>query len=506
MRISRRSLLAGALGAVAASATQACLPRAGSSTRITVTQGADPAGLHPLLHTGLVEASVYGNIFDPLVSLDADGQIQPALAESWEARDDHRWVFKLRRGVTFHNQESFDAQSVRFTLQQVLDPGLASPIRAQLDVVERVETPDSHTAVIVTQRPFVPLLAELTGVMMLPPAHTARVGWQALASQPIGTGPFRFVERLKDDHIGLRANELYWRGRPRTETLEFRPTPDTTSRLAAVRTGQADLATNVPGEQVDTLERDGLRVPSRPGIQVLYARLNMRKPPLDDLRVRQAISHAVDIDQLIATVYGGRARRVNGPYQPEVFAYDAGAAVPTYDPERARFLLRTAGLPAGTTLVFETPRGRYPKDDQVVEALAGYLSEVGLQTRIQIVEWAAYLQKLQAGQGEHLFLLAGTNRTFDPHFTLVRLYTNAGSFGRDYYGNPEVDALVAQAAATLDAESRRTLYHRVLSILRADIPALWIAQLDDIYAWQKRLVWEPRADSLLWMYSAHSSA
>jgi peptide/nickel transport system substrate-binding protein len=185
-----------------------------------------------------------------------------------------------------------------------------------------------------------------------------------------------------------------------------------------------------------------------------------------------------------------------------VFAYDPDAPLQAYDPERARSLLRVAGVGEETTLIFETPRGRYPKDDQLVQAVAGYLAEVGLQTRIQVVEWAAYLDKVQAGQGEHLFLLAGTNRTFDPHFTIVRLYSNGGAFGRAYYGNPEIDTLAAEAAAILDPERRRALYHRILAILRADLPALWIAQLDDLYAVRAGVSWQPRADSLLWLHGA----
>jgi peptide/nickel transport system substrate-binding protein len=512
-RIKRRTLLVGAMAALAAPALQGCFPRGRPSPsamppsgRLVVAQGADPATLHPLLQTGLVEASAYGNIFDSLVALDAEGRLQPSLAESWQVRDEHAWVFSLRTGVSFHNGEPFDAESVRFTVERVLDAATGSPIRPQLSAIDRVEVPDSHTAVIVTHGPFSPLLAELTGLMMVPPRYTSQVGYAGLASQPVGTGPFRFVERVKDDRIVLEAHGEHWRGAPAVGRLELRPLPDATSRLAAVRTGQVDLATNVPHEHVEGLERDGIRVATRPGIQALYVRLNMRKPPLDDIRVRQAIAHAVDIDQIIATVYGGRARRINGPYPPEVFGYDNHFAWHPHDPERARWLLRAAGVSEGTTLVFETPRGRYPKDDQVVQVLAGYLADVGLQTRIQVVDWAAYLDKLQAGQGEHLFLLAGTNRTLDPHFTIVRLYTNGGAFGRAYYGNPEVDSLASEAAATLEPRGRELLYHRILALLRADVPALWIAQLDDLYAVRPGLIWRPRPDSLLWLHGASWAA
>jgi peptide/nickel transport system substrate-binding protein len=469
------------------------------SDRLVVAQGADAASLHPLLDTGLVEASAYGNVYEPLVALDPDGRVAPALAESWEQRDDRSWAFRLRPGVTFHDGEPFDAASVRFTVERLLDPASGSPIRAQLDAIERVETPDARTAVIATRQPFAPLIAELTQLMMLPPTHTSRVGFAGLADRPNGTGPFRFIERVRDQRIVLDANEGHWDGPPAVGRLEIRPMPETAVRMAAVRAGQADLAVNVPADQVDALQRDGLSVVSRPGVQCLYVRLHARKPPLHDVRVRQAIVHAVDVDQIIATLYGGRARRISAPYPPEVLGYDATAPLPPHDPELARALLRQAGVQEGTTLVFETPQGRYPMDAQVALAIAGFLERVGLRVQLRTVEWAAYLQKVQAGDGEHLFLLAGTNRTFDPHFTIARLYGSGSVFGRVYDGDPRIDPLAAEATAEQDRQRRQSAYERILGILRADVPALWLAQLDDIYAMRPGVGWQPRADSLLWL-------
>lgn len=505
---SRRALLRTAVGLAAAPALAACLPapfqRAGGgpSGRLVVALGADPAGLDPLLQTGLVEAGVYSNIFDPLLTHDGDGNLQPALAESYRPLDQRSWEFKLRRGVRFHNGEPFDAASVRATIERMLDPASKSVIRAQLDAIERVETPDAQTAVVATREPFAPLLAELTGLMMLPPRALAEQGQDGLGRQPIGTGPFRFVEWVRDERLVLEGDERHWRGAPSIRRLEFRPRPDSGARIAELRAGQVDLATNVPVDVLPTLQREGFRVAERPGVQALYLRLNARKPPLDDVRVRRAIVRAVDVERLIGAIYGGHARRINGPFPPEVFGYDPAAPLQPYDPEQARVLLRQAGLAQGFSLSLETPRGRYPGDDQVPLVIAEQLGSLGIAVDIRAVEWGAYLAKLQAGQGEHLFLLAGTNRTFDPHFTIVRLYADSSAFGRFYYGNPEIGRLAAEAAATLDADRRRALYARILAILRDDAPALWLAQLPDLYAAATDVSWDPPADSLLWLYPA----
>jgi peptide/nickel transport system substrate-binding protein len=497
--LTRRALL---LGAAAFAAAPALACRTPSRDRLVVALGADPAGLHPLLQTGLLEASVYSNVYDGLLALGADGKPRPALAESWTARDERSWSFKLRDGVKFHDGEPFTSESVRFTVGQLLDPATGSPIKAQLDAIERVETPNARTAVIVTKEPFAPLLAELSGLMMLPPGYAARSGLDGVADKPIGTGPFRFVERVRDDHITLEANPSHWRGAPAVGRVDFKPIGDPLVRWTTVRTGDVQLASAVPPEQAAPLAESGVRVASRPGVQTLYVRLNARKPPLDDPRVRRAIAHSIDLDQLIRTVYGDRARRVNGPYPPEVFGYDADAPLQRYDPALARELLREAGVGEDAALIFETPRGRYPKDEQLTQLIASYLADAGLKVKVQVLEWATYLTKVTSGRGEHMFLLAGTNRTFDPHFTIARIYANASTMGSAYYGNPEVDRLAVVGAATLDPQARRAVYRQILALLRRDQPALWLAQLDDLYAVQPGVRFEPRADGLLWLGNA----
>jgi peptide/nickel transport system substrate-binding protein len=506
--LSRRRLLGAALGLAASPLLAACQPLASSGPsivgggRLAIGLSAEPAGLDPLLQTGLVEAGVYANVFDPLVGRDPDGRLQPALAESYRPLDALRWEFSLRQDVRFHNGEPFDAGSVRATIERMLDPASGSVVRPQLTAIERVETPERYRAIVVTRQPFAPLLAELTQLMMLPPGALAAAGPEGFADRPIGTGPFRLVEWARDDRLALEAFPEHWRGGPSLRRLVFRPLPDIATRAAAFRAGELDLATNLLAHQARGLAERGLRLAERPGVQALYLRLHARKPPLDDPRVRQAIVQAVDLDRLLATLYQGHARRINGPYPPEVFGYDHAAPLQVYDPERARALLREAGLTSGAALTLETPRGRYPGDDQVAQAIAEQLGRVGLRVEIRAVEWGAYLARVQAGQGEHLFLLAGTNRTFDPHFTIVRLYASAAPFGRDYYGNPRIDGLADEAAATLEPDRRRALYSQILAILRSEAPALWIGQLADLYGLNARLDWTPRADGLLWMHQA----
>lgn len=502
LRISRRAALGGlAAAAVAPWVLAGCSTLGQRGETLTVGLAADPAGLNPLLQTGLAEASVWSNVYDPLVWLDADARQQPGLAESWRVVDDRTVEFRLRGDVRFQDGAPFDSAAVRATIEAMLAPESASPVRAQLGAIERVEEVEPLVVRIVTRQPFAPLLAELTQLPIVSPRQLQAVGMNGLAERPVGTGPYRLVEWVRDDRIVLEANADHWRGAPAIRRVVLRPIPDDSTRLAAVRAGDVDLAINIPSDHVDLVRRAGLNVVSRPGVQTLYLRFNARRPPLDDVRVRRALVHAVDADSLIENLYGGRARRVNAPYPPEVFGSD-DAPPPAYDPARARALLVEAGHGDGLQLTLEAPRGRYPRDDQLPTAVAGQLAAVGVQVETRAMEWGAYLQRVQAGQGADMFLLAGTNRTFDPHFTMTRLYSTTSSFGRDYYGNAAIDAPIAEAAATLDPARRQALYQQVLATLRDDAPAIWLAQLDDVYAVRPRVQWAPRADSLLWLGAA----
>ncbi|MCC6178731.1 MAG: hypothetical protein IT305_25780 [Chloroflexi bacterium] len=496
--VAATTLVAPMLAATASACSRLPSPR----PSLTVALGADPAGLNPLLQTGLVEASVHTNIYDSLAFLDAEGAPQAALAESWRVLDDRTWEFRLRPNVTFHNGEPFDSSAVRFTVETMLDPASKSPVKAQLDSIDRVETPTPLVVRIVTKKPFAPLLAELTALAMLPPRHAAASGMDALSERPVGTGPFRFVEWAHDDRLVLDANRQHWRGAPGVDRVEFRPIPDAATRLAALRTAQVDLSTSISVDQVSELASAELRLFRRPGIQTLYLRLHARRPPLDDVRVRRAVAHAIDVDTIVEKLYGGYARRVTAPFPSNVFGYDPSVAPVPYDPARARALLTEAGYGDGVQVSLETPRGRYPMDDQLALVVAGSLRGVGIEVEQSTLEWGAYLKKINAGQGQDVFLLAGTNRTFDPHFTMARIYANASSFGRDYYGNPDIDPLVSDAAATLDADRRRALYQQLLGTLRTDVPAVWLAQLDDLYGARPSLEWQPRADSLTWLWGA----
>src|SRR5207248_946377 len=207
-----------------------------------------------------IRAAVGASLFDSLVGRDAEGRIVPELAESWKTLDDTTWQFKLRRGVVFHNGEPFNAEAVRFTVQRVLDPEQKSPNRANIGEITRVDAVDDFTVNLVTKQPYAPLLNRLIDFPIVPPKYAAEKG-SAFALRPVGTGPFRFVALVKDEHLTVAAFDRHWRGASKVSRVVFKPIPEPFTRAAALRNAEVDLITTVPPNLARELERvAGLRV------------------------------------------------------------------------------------------------------------------------------------------------------------------------------------------------------------------------------------------------------
>src|SRR6267142_207597 len=300
-------------------------PPSERKTELRVAIPWTPENLDPTMNLSSIRAAVGASMFDSLVGRDASGRIVPELAESWKLIDDTTWQLRLRRGVVFHDGEPFNADAVRFTVQRVLDPEQKSPNRANIGEIARVDVLDDLTVNLVTKQAYAPLLNRLIDFPILPPRYAAEKG-PAFALRPVGTGPFRFVALVKDEHLTVEAFDRHWRGAPKLQRIVFKPIPEPFTRSAALRNGEVDLIATVPPGLARELERvAGLRVP----------------------RVRQALNYASDVDAIIKTVLDGNGRRQEGPYTPNVFGYDASVRGYRPDPARARRLLAEAGYLLG---------------------------------------------------------------------------------------------------------------------------------------------------------------
>jgi peptide/nickel transport system substrate-binding protein len=454
-----------------------------------------PENLDPTMNLSSIRAAIGVNIFDSLVGRDRDNRIVPELAESWKLVNDTTWQFKLRRGVVFHDGEPFNAAAVRFTIERVLDPEQKSPNRATIGEIARVEVLDDATVNVVTARPYAPLLNRLVDFPILPPRYTAEKGNAGMALRPVGTGPYRFVSLVKDEHLIVDAFDRHWRGAPPIGRIVFKPIPEPFTRAAALRNGEVDLITTVPPTLGRELTRvAGVTVHRVPSTWQIYLGLNALRKPLSDVRVRQALNYASDVETIVRTVLDGNGRRLEGPFTSGVFGHDASVKGYGHDPAKARQLLAEAGYPGGLEIVLEAPSGRYQGDKEIAEALAGQWQKAGFKPRVQVAEWSAYFKRYLGKQFQDAYMLGlgGPMQDGDELYNLV------SSKGRGlYYKNERVDALFDLGRSTMDPAARRKIYADLARAMVEDATWVFLLQQVDIYATRARLTWVPRADQWL---------
>jgi len=459
-----------------------------------------PENLDPTMNLSSIRAKVGVSMFDSLVGRDGENRIVPQLAQSWKALDDLTLQLRLRRGVVFHDGEPFNAEAVRFTFERVLDPNQKSPNRANVGEVARVEVVDDSTVNLVLRQPYAPLLSRLIDFPIVPPKYTAEKGNQGLALRPVGTGPYRFVELVKDDHLIVEAFDRHWRGAPRIKRIIFKPIPEPFTRAAALRNNEVDLVDTLPPNLAAELEKvGGIRVHRVPSTWIIYLGLNAFKKPLSDVRVRQALNYATDVDALIKNVLDGNGRQLSGPFTPPMFGFDPSVKGYAPDFARARRLLADAAYPNGLDISLEAPAGRYQGDKEIAEALGGQWQKAGFRPRVQVAEWGAYFKRYLGKQFQDAYLLGlgGPMQDGDELYNLV------SSKGRGlYYKNDKVDALFDAGRSTMDPAKRKRIYADLARAMPEDATWVFLMQQVDIYAARDRLTWTPRADQWMPLHDA----
>ncbi len=470
--------------------------------RIVIAQGTDAASLDPQLQNDAFSTSILANVFDTLIYRNADLGLEPGLATSWELLDDTTWRVTLREGVTFHDGEPFSAEDVKFSLERPLAADFGSPLAGRFAIIAGVDIVDEFTVDVRTTSPYPLLPARLSEWFMLSKVYVEATDQATLSINPVGTGAYEFVEWVKDERLVLRANEGYWRGTPSILDVTFRPIPELSTRVAALQSGDVDLITNVPAfRQAEVDGNANLDVRTVPSTFFQYVALDGTKNPvLDDVRVRQAIQYATNVEEIVEFLFDGAAERIAVPLAFGTFGLDESIEPYPYDPERARELLAEAGYPDGIRFAMDAPVGRYAQDKETAEALVGQWSEVGIDVDLNINEWSVQLTKYRAGTEltDSHFMGWGTS-TFDADDVFFGGFVNQPT--KNNYENPELSELVLQARTSLDPAEREALYGEAQRILYEDVPWITLFQQVDIYGVRDDLDWQPRPDQKIEVFT-----
>jgi peptide/nickel transport system substrate-binding protein len=474
-------------------------PPAAPEGPVSVIVGLDsePNTFDPHQTIGRNSESFMSNVFDGLTLHNQEGELVPGLATDWEPIDDLTWEFTLREGVMFHNGEPFNADSVKFTLDRVLDPERNAPIRPLLENITEVEIVDDYKVIIHIAEPDLLLparLAELYG-SMLPPQYVQEQGDEFVALNPVGTGPFKFKEWVKDDHITLTANEDYWGDVPEVTEMTFRAIKENGARVAALLAGEVDVINGIPVVQEPIVANyPGVNSIKVPVPRIYYISLDVRKPPFDDVRVRQAVNYAVDRQAIVDNLFAGFGVPAAVNYPRASWGFDPDLEPYPYDPEKAKELLTEAGYPDGLDVEFDTFVGRLPAHDTIAQAIVSQLADVGINAKVNAFEFGAFSERRVAGEHAPMFVYSIGDWALEPVWMFDWL--TQGQAGH-YWTSPEWQDLLAELSKTYDPEARVPLYHQVQQMLYDEVPFIAVAELETVWGARDGINFQPRPDETL---------
>ncbi|WP_102225983.1 ABC transporter substrate-binding protein [Acidimangrovimonas sediminis] len=492
--LTRRGLLAATGATLALAGLPQRLMAATPSGVMVVAQIAEPKSLDPAADTAANDFRILVNLYDGLVRFkDGTLEVEPALAEKWDISEDGKeYTFHLRKGVKFHDGTDFDAEAVKFNFDRMLDDKSPYhdtgpfPLAFFFSSIDKTEAVDAQTVKFTLKEPYAPFLSNLatpTGEIVSPAA--VKKYKKDYGRNPVGTGPYKFKEWKSNQRVVAERNDDYWDGKPGLKAVIFRPITDANTRTAEMLSGGVDLMTEVPPNALSQFKSDRYKMYEQVGPHVWFLILDCQKGPFKDKKVRQAANYAVNKEAICNNVLEGTASVANGPIAPAFsWAYDKDLDPYPYDPEKAKSLLKEAGVAEGTEITFYVTEGGSGMLDPVAmgTAIQADLAKVGLKAKIQTFEWNTFLGKVNPGldKDQHADMAEMAWMTNDPdtlpYLTLrTAAWPEKGGFNSGYYSNPEVDKLLEEARTSTDQSKRADLYKKVAQIVHDDAPWVFVA-------------------------------
>ena len=457
-------------------------PKKGGTLRVGLY--VDAATMDPHLSGSKIDRQVMHNVYEPLVVLGEKLDVRPGLAESWQQPDPRTLVFTLRQGVKFHDGTDFNAEAAKLNVERMQNPDTKSVRRGEIANVDTAEAVDTYTLRLNLKRPDAALLATLTdrAGMMISPAAVQKFG-PDLQRNPVGTGPFNFVEWVKDDHLSLERFDDYWdtQAGPYLDQVRYRPILEDSVKAQSLIAGEIDVIDYVVPREVAGLRGNAsVSVVDVPSLASFAYQLNTRKAPFDKKPLRQALAYAVDTEAIVKDVWLGIGVPSNGPIAPSSWAYDATVPPVKRDVARAKQLLAEGGMPNGYafTLTTNTP----PLNVQEAEAIKAMLREVGIHMEIKPVDDTTLLANGNAGQFDMIgYQWSGRP---DPDGNTYQFFKTAQGPSLNWagYTNQTVDELLDRARETSDQAERKKLYSELVKTIQDDAPWLFVIHPTELKA------------------------
>jgi peptide/nickel transport system substrate-binding protein len=451
---------------LAALAPAVPFPAAAATGSLTVQLTSEPPGLDlTATPASTTAAVVLYNVQEALVKVDQQGKLGPWLAERWHTADNLNYTFFLKKGVRFHNGRPFTAEDVKFVLDRARNPETKHPHVRHYEDIGSIHVKDEHTITISLKQQNAMFVYNLSrqGSVMYP-----REAVEQLKTQPIGTGPFTLARWDRGDRIVLRQNPDYHvKGLPKLDQVTFRFIPDPNAALAALQAGDIDvMAFGLGPESVEVVRRSpNLQVITGETTSDVILALNNSKKPYSDARVRRAITHAVNKDEIVKAAMFGFGRVLGSNVDPlNPYFVDVSKAVP-YNLEKAKQLLAEAGYPNGFEATLKvTPQ--YPYTVRTGEVIVQQLGKAGIRVKLEQIEWGQWLDRVYKN-ADYDMTIIGHAEAWD-----AGNYANPKYYFR--YDSPRFQEVYKQSETTLDDAKRRALYHELQKIMAEEAPVVWL--------------------------------
>ncbi len=460
-------------------------PKTNEKKVLNIGIPADPPSMDPLLSTSLYDRQVYQSLYNKLFDIDEDGNIVPQLVTKYEVSEDGlTYTFKLQEGVKFHDGSDFNAEVVKYNFERMVT-NEKSKRKGDLKAFESATVVDPYTVQVQLKMPFSPFLGVLTDrAGMMVSMEAAEKHGEEFINNPVGSGPFVFVEQVKGDHVTLKKNENYWASEVKLDEVNYRVFTNGTAGVQNLRSGMLDILTDIPAKEIKSVESDpNLTVIAKAnlGYQGIY--LNTTSSTLGNKYLRQAVSAAIDRELLVKILLDGYGSGANSPFAPAHFAYGESDKADKPDEAVIKDLLAKGGKPDGFT--FKLQIGTSPVNEQTGVVIQDMLKKHNITAELEKVEYGTMIENGNNGNFEALQL--GWSGRIDPDGNIYDFVVTGTPNNNSRISEPELDDLLNQARAEVDNDKRKALYDRAMEIVHDNSGYVYMYHNYDKFGFSKKV-------------------
>jgi len=458
-----------------------------SKERLMILSSIGLDTLNPYAHSSGPQYGIWEHMIEPLVEIDyARKDYYGVLAESWKFQG-NTWVFRLRKGIRFHNGAPFTAADVVHSVNRIRNDK-RSLQKSNFDDLTEVQAPDDYTVTFTTAAPNAVFLDRLQNRFVISKSAAEKYGDEA-DQHAVGTGPYKLVSWQRDGNLVMTRNDDYWGSKAAIKEVVLKKVGEDAARIAGLLAGQGDVINNVPVEEIPRLDKHPrVRTEKVEGLRMYFLAMNVNHKPFDNKLVRQAFNYAVDAAAVIKHIYEGNGYVMNGPLGANVIGYDPKIKRYPYDPKKAKQLLTQAGFAGGLEVKLHFSPDRYPKAREVCQVIADQLAKAGVKTELVSQEFAIFWGADGVNGGKIPFYYVG--RPSIDADTVYDQYYRSGRTKRVGFQNAEVDRLIDEEQKTGDQKKRVALLQQIGRILMDEAALVPLYTLAEIYGVARNVIWK----------------